>query len=123
MAISHCSAIENALTEDDSTAYSGAKWQKVGQSGALGSPADRFMAGKSRVELSAHFRPPGRCEWRRVAENAGRVRATAMAPVVAPSFAALLTSRSTPKADWPSLLDIATRSSRTRVAGSCLPPI
>jgi len=55
MAISHCYAIGNALTDDRSAGYSGVKWQKVGQSGALASSAGAFEGGKKRARISAHF--------------------------------------------------------------------
>src|SRR5438445_9474250 len=108
MAISHCSAIVNALTAHLHSGYSGGKWQKVGQSGAMTSPADAFDGGKKRAEMSAHFRPPGRCRWRWAAENAGRARMAMATPAGGPFFAASRTCRSTPKAAYRFLHDLAT---------------
>src|SRR5438874_4928130 len=98
MTISLCSATVNALTVGLRAGYSGVKWQKVGQSGALASPTDAFGGGKKRAEMSAHFRPPRRCQWRRVAENAERAWTATVMPSGAPFFAALRTYRSMPKA-------------------------
>src|SRR5438270_4833000 len=100
MTISLCSATINALTVTLGAGYSGDKWQKVGQSGAPRSPADAFDGGKTRAEISAHFRPPGRCQWRWVAESAGRARTAMVMPAGALSFVALRTCRSMPKAAW-----------------------
>src|SRR2546430_9916889 len=68
------------------------------QTCALPISTDAFGGGKKRAEMSAHFRPPGRCQWRRVAENAERAWTATVMPSGAPFFAALRTYRSMPKA-------------------------